>query len=98
MSIPRRPNYYIPDEFFDFGFAGEHPVTFTSWISECGPNEQEPVKIVSVMVNWTFTDPCRQSTDITEQVMKYHRVRYEDEIRENFRRAKDADWNGDIGA
>lgn len=92
MSVPRRPFYYTPDEYFSFGLAGEHPVEFMAWIGECGPNELLPVEIISVIVHWRFKDPMTQFTDIREQVLEHHRERYEDEIRHAFERAKERDW------
>lgn len=94
--IPRRPYYYTPDEFFTFGLAGEHPVTFLAWIDDDGPDYKLSVRIISVIVNWRFQNPMRQVTDIVEEVNRLHYEKYADEIRESYLAKRNADWEEDI--
>lgn len=92
--IPKRPYFYTPDEYFEFGLAGEHPVEFTCWIGDEEPGYKLPVRIHRVVIKFTFKDPCRQEVDITERIRKdsYLMERYEDEIRADFLAKREKDW------
>lgn len=94
MSIPKRPFFFQPEEYFDFGLAGEHPVQFICWIGDETPGYKIPVTIHRVLVNPTFKDPKDQVWDITEEIKKYpgRLERYEDEAREAFLSARERDW------
>ncbi len=98
MSIPKRPFFYRPAEFFDFGIAGEHPVEFIAWLDDCAPGEKIPVRIVAVFVKPTFKNPKDQEWNITEEIFKYpgRRERYEDEIRADYLSKREKDWEGDV--
>lgn len=98
MSIPKRPFFYTPEEYFDFGLAGEHPVEFTCWLGDETPGYKLPVRIHRVVVKFTFLDPSRQETDITELVRKNTHLmeRYEDEVRESYLSKRNADWESAV--
>lgn len=96
MSIHKRPFDYEPEEYFDCGIAGEHPVLFKAWIDDQreGPSH---VSILCVLIYPTISNPKGQVWDITEEIKKYpERLRaYEDEIRAHFENAKEKDWERD---
>ncbi len=95
-GVCKRPFVYEPTDFFDFGFAGEHPVVFQSWIDDTVSPAK--VDILSVVVRPTFGHSQTEWL-ITKAVKQYpERERnYEDEIREAFENAKRKDWD-EVGA
>lgn len=99
MSVPRRPFTYIPDEYFDFGFAGEHPVTFLAWVDDREPGIAS-VSIIKVWITPTFRCEGSNEWDITAKIKQYpeRERRYEDEIRADFEKAKDKDYAQEEGA
>ncbi len=90
-SVPRRPFPYEPDESFDFGFAGEHPVQFLAWIDDSLTPTQ--VDILRVTVRPTYAH-SHTEWDVTPAVKscREREIRYQDEIREAFENAKRKDY------
>ncbi len=99
MALPKRPFYFTPEDYFDFGFMGEHPVEFTCWIGDEIPGYKLPVRIHRVVVKLTFKNPKEQEVDFTEEFHKYaERVeRYEDEVRADYLSKREKDWD-EVGA
>lgn len=89
----KHPYIYHPDEYFDFGLAGEHPVEIAAWIGESEPGYQIPVSILYIKVMPTIKNPSKQVWDITEVIRKIGlESRYEDEVREHYLAARNKDW------
>ncbi len=81
---------YQPDEFFDFGIAGEKPVTFLAWINPGENGQQESVDIWRAYAS----GPNGAEWDFTREIHKYpeRRRNYEDEIRADYLKKQERDW------
>lgn len=96
-----KPYSYLPDELYDLGGAGEHPITLTAWIdtdTEFG-RERKSVNIVSAVVKVTYGDLV-QELDITRAVLgsPYSRELWEDEIWNSYKASLERSWDLDEGA
>lgn len=99
MSTPKRPYFFQPDEFFNFGLAGEHPVTFLAWIDDSEHGKEPSVSILKVFVTPTFQSETKE-WDITNAIKIYpaRQERYEEEIRKDFLKQKHKDYGEELGA
>lgn len=82
--------FYEPDEYFDFGIAGELPVRFTARIEPAEYGMLENVYIFRVIA----TRPDGSEWDITADINRFagRRERYADEIRADYLKKRDKDW------
>ncbi len=83
------PFTYTPEEYFDCGWLGEHPITFISWIDQ-EPGSRPRVNIASAIVEIFYGD-IKQEVDATAHIMAnaFDRARWEEEILSAYENAKE---------
>lgn len=94
MTAPRKSFIYIPDEYLDCGELGEHPVTFTAWIDAAEHGRRASVHITLATVEIVYGEE-KQTLNVTPYLRRYpsSMEKWEDEIRESWEAARDADWD-----
>lgn len=84
------PFTYEPDELFDLGDIGEHPILFTTWI-ETEPDRRPIVKFMRAIVDLICKGESVGKLDVTRFIMQspVARERWESEILSAYAKAKE---------
>jgi hypothetical protein len=88
--MSQTPYTHNPDELFDLGEAGEHPITFSCWIY-CEPDRKPQVRFMKAIVDVTYSGQRTQRLDVTPHILAspWTRERWEDEIIQAFENARE---------
>lgn len=95
MPGPMKLFTFCPDEFYDCGGLGEHPVTFTAWIDEdeIGSRTYKTVNITLATIEFRFGSQI-QVLDITKKVKdsSYTREIWEEKIYASYCSIRQRKW------
>jgi hypothetical protein len=97
MSIPRRPFYFAPDEFEDFGYLGEHQLHFRAWL-EADDNDRIRVIIFQVWIELVQDSGTKLEVDVTK-IARSDRERlfkYEGAIRADYLSKREKEWESAV--